>query len=48
VPVTGFAEVWISGNSGSDIAAVFIRQVAVGTPGSAGTNMGAVHAQLTQ
>jgi len=47
-PVTGFAEVWISGSSGSDVNAVFIRQVAVGTPGSGGTNMGAEHAQLTQ
>jgi hypothetical protein len=48
VPVTGFAEVWISGSSGSNINAVFIRQVAPGKPGSTGTNMGAVHAQLTQ
>jgi hypothetical protein len=48
VPVTGFAEVWISGSSGSDINAVFIRQVSPGTPGSPGANMGAVHAQLTQ
>ncbi len=48
VPVTGFAEVWISGTSGSDITAVFIRQVAAGTPGTGGSNMGAVHAQLTQ
>jgi Putative Flp pilus-assembly TadE/G-like len=48
VPVVGFAEIWISGSSGSDITAVFIRQVAVGTPGGGGTNMGAVHAQLTQ
>ncbi len=47
-PVTGFAEVWISGSSGSDITAVFIRQVASGTPGTGGTNMGAMHAQLTQ
>jgi hypothetical protein len=47
-PVTGFAELWISGSSGSDVNAVFIRQVSAGTPGSSGTNMGAVHAQLTQ
>jgi Flp pilus assembly protein TadG len=47
-PVTGFAEIWISGTSGADINAVFIRQVAGGTPGTGGTNMGAVHAQLTQ
>ena len=33
VPVIGFAEVWISGTSGADITAVFIRQVAAGTPG---------------
>jgi Flp pilus assembly protein TadG len=48
VLVVGFAEVWISGTSGADITAVFIRQVASGTPGTGGTNMGAVHAQLTQ
>lgn len=48
VPVTGFAEVWILGFSGADINAVFIRQVEAGTPGTGGTNMGAVHAQLTQ
>lgn len=48
VPVIGFAEVWISGSSGADITAVFIRQVEPGTPGSGATNMGAVHAQLTQ
>jgi hypothetical protein len=46
--VTGFAEVWISSTTGADINAVFIRQVAAGTPGTGGTNMGAVHAQLTQ
>src|SRR5512146_384827 len=35
VPVTGFAEVWISGTAGgSTINAVFIRQVEPGTPGS--------------
>jgi Flp pilus assembly protein TadG len=49
VPVTGFAEVWISGTTGgSTINAVFIRQVEPGTPGSSGSNMGAMHAQLTQ
>jgi Flp pilus assembly protein TadG len=48
VPVIGFAEVWISGTSGADITAVYIRQVEPGTPGTGGTNMGAVHAQLTQ
>jgi hypothetical protein len=49
VPVTGFAEVWISGTTGgSTINAVFIRQVEAGTPGTGGSNMGAVHAQLTQ
>jgi Flp pilus assembly protein TadG len=48
VPVVGFAEVWISSTTGADINAVFIRQVAEGTPGTGGTNMGAVHAQLTQ
>lgn len=49
VPVTGFAEVWVSGTTGgSTINAVFIRQVTVGVPGSGGTDMGAVHAQLIQ
>ena len=49
VPVTGFAEVWISGSTGGGtINAVFIRQVEAGTPGTGGSNMGAVHAQLTQ
>jgi hypothetical protein len=48
VPVVGFAEVWISSTTGADINAVFIRQVAEGTPGTGGTDMGAVHAQLTQ
>jgi hypothetical protein len=49
VPVTGFAEVWLVGTTGGDtINAVFIRQVAVGTPSSGGVNMGAVHAQLIQ
>ncbi|HTJ09759.1 MAG TPA: Tad domain-containing protein [Candidatus Binataceae bacterium] len=49
VPVTGFAEVWISGTTGgSTINAVFIRQVEAGTPDTGGSNMGAVHAQLTQ
>jgi Flp pilus assembly protein TadG len=48
VPVTAFAEVWISGSDQTDINAVFIRQVAPGTPGGGGTNMGAVHAELTE
>jgi hypothetical protein len=41
--------VWISGTTGGGtINAVFIRQVAPGTPGSGGGDMGAVHAQLIQ
>jgi Flp pilus assembly protein TadG len=44
--ITGFAEVWISGSSGADINAVFIRQVAAGTSSSSGTDTGAVHAAL--
>jgi Flp pilus assembly protein TadG len=44
--VTGFAEVWISGSSGADINAVFIRQVAAGTSWGSGTDTGAVHAAL--
>ncbi len=49
VPVVGFAMVWIvTVSSGGDVSAVFIRQVASGTPGSGGGDMGAVHAQLIQ
>jgi len=44
--VTGFAEVWISGSSGADINAVFIRQVAAGTSSGSATDTGAVHAAL--
>jgi hypothetical protein len=44
--ITGFAEVWISGSSGGDINAVFIRQVASGTSGGGTTDTGAVHALL--
>jgi hypothetical protein len=44
--VKGFAEVWITGNSGSDINAVFIRQVSSGTVGSGGISAGALHATL--
>lgn len=44
--VTGFAEVWISGSSGGDINAVFIRQVTPGTSSGGGTDTGAVHAAL--
>jgi hypothetical protein len=44
--VTGFAEVWISGSSGGDISATFIRQVAAGTSSTTATDNGAVHAAL--
>ena len=44
--ITGFAEVWISGATGADINAVFIRQVASGTTSAGGTDTGAVHALL--
>jgi Flp pilus assembly protein TadG len=44
--ITGFAEVWISGSSGADINAVFIRQVASGTTSAGGTDTGAVRALL--
>ncbi len=44
--VTGFAEVWVSGSSGADINAVFIRQVATGTSSGSATDAGAVHAAL--
>jgi Flp pilus assembly protein TadG len=47
--VKGFAEVWIIGTDGSTINAVFIRQVAPGTPGpGGGSDTGAVHALLIQ
>jgi hypothetical protein len=46
--VKGFAEVWITGTSGSDINAVFIRQVSSGTVGSGGISAGALHAVLLQ
>lgn len=47
--VKGFAEMWITGADGSTISAVFIRQVASGTPGPpGGTSDGAVHAVLIE
>jgi Flp pilus assembly protein TadG len=46
--VIGFAEVWLVSVSGSDINAIFIRQVAPGEPGSGGTDTGAVHPTLLQ
>jgi Flp pilus assembly protein TadG len=48
VPVTGFAEVWISGSSGSDISAVFIRQLAPGQFSASAPDGGAYHAVLLQ
>jgi hypothetical protein len=47
-PVMGFAEVWITGASGSDINAVFIRQLATGTYSSTAVDTGADHALLLQ
>jgi hypothetical protein len=47
--VKGFAEMWITSADGSTINAVFIRQVAPGTPGPpGGSNDGAVHAVLIE
>lgn len=47
--VKGFAELWIVSTDGSTIDAIFIRQVAPGSPGPPGTaNNGAVHAVLIQ
>lgn len=47
--VKGFAEMWITGDEGSTINAVFIRQVAPGTPGPpGGASDGAVHAVLIE
>ena len=46
--VKGFAEVWITGTSGSDVTAVFIRQVQTGTVGAGAISAGAVHATLLQ
>lgn len=48
VPVTGFAEVWIEGVSGTTITAVFIQQLASGTPSSSASDTGALHATLLQ
>ena len=47
-PVRGFAEVWITASNGSDINAVFIRQVAQGHPSPTAPDAGANHALLTQ
>jgi hypothetical protein len=44
--VTGFAEVWVTGSSGGDISAFFIRQVAPGTSSSSAADNGAEHAAL--
>jgi hypothetical protein len=48
VPVKGFAQVWITSNSGSDINIIFIRQVATGQGTSSAPMAGAYHAVLTQ
>jgi hypothetical protein len=48
VPVIGFAQVWITSNSGSDINIIFIRQVATGNGTSSAPMAGAYHAVLTQ
>ena len=46
--VQGFAEVWITGSSQSDINAVFIRQVQTGTVGPGAISAGSLHAVLLQ
>jgi Flp pilus assembly protein TadG len=46
--VQGFAEVWITGSSGSNVNAVFIRQVQTGTVGTGAIDAGALHAVLLQ
>ena len=49
VPVKGFAAVWITGASGSDINVVFIGAVATGAvPSQVGANFGTYQAVLTQ
>lgn len=49
VPVKGFAAVWITGASGSDINVVFIGAVATGAvPSQTGANFGTYQAVLTQ
>jgi Flp pilus assembly protein TadG len=48
VPVIGFAQVWITSNSGSDINIIFIRQVATGNGTSSAPMAGAYHTVLTQ
>jgi len=49
VPVKGFAAVWITGASGSDINVVFIGALATGAvPSQVGANFGTYQAVLTQ
>ena len=48
VPVKGFAQVWITGNSGLNLNIIFIRQVATGQGTSSAPMAGAYHAVLTQ
>jgi Flp pilus assembly protein TadG len=49
IPVKGFAAVWITGASGSDINVVFIGAVAAGAvPSQVGANFGTYQAVLTQ
>jgi Flp pilus assembly protein TadG len=49
VPVKGFAAVWITGATGSDINVVFIGAVATGAvPSQTGANFGTYRAVLTQ
>ena len=46
VPITGFAEVWITGVSGSDVSAVFIAQSISGAAAPGAPNAGALHVAL--
>ena len=44
----GFAEVWLTGSSQTDISAIFISQVVPGASGTGNANAGAMRAVLLQ
>ena len=48
VPISAFAEVWISSVSGTDISAVFIAQVVSGQAVTGARNAGVLHVALLQ
>jgi Putative Flp pilus-assembly TadE/G-like len=48
VTVKGFAEVWISGASGTDVNAIFIKTVTSAPPSSTAINAGLYHVSLSR